>query len=429
MTLITPRQISASISNTGDRIESSSASLPQHSQPIDRLAAQVIKASNSSVQFSKGSASGDVHIGIIYRPDNFGAGHALYDKPPVRTMSQLNPMIGEPITLPKSLSNINFTRNNKEDAQKSKEVIQRRQEAFQQPAHEHNSGLSEVHGLFIPGAPSAVHSQQGEAINIPSQNSKHKSKRNELDSRAQFEHRSIAEARLHGKPVLAICAGAWRLAEAYGGCTETFGGSELKKHYSPGADTMNVGHDVDITLSHTNLSGTMPKKDEHGYNGQPSAMRDDKLRWVNTTHWASVKANEDGTLASALETPTPTPAPGLRELQNQSKLPTTPSELIITATSEGKVEAFETRHGAPVMGVQWHPEAYLPGMSGRDPISQEVMGLQSPKEYDAYLRNHERTVAQSDNLFKAFGQSAAAYRGRQEVNQEIKERQLKYDRD
>jgi gamma-glutamyl-gamma-aminobutyrate hydrolase PuuD len=344
-------------------------------------------------------------------------------------MSQLSPKIGEPVTLPKSLSDITFTKDKKEGAQKSKEVIQRRQESFQRtgPEHGKKSGLSDVHGLYIPGAPSAVHSQQGEAINVPSQKSKDELKRNELDSRAEFEHRSIADARLHGKPVLAVCAGSWRLGEAYGGYTETLAGSELKKHHRPGEDTWKVGHDINITTPHTNLGGTMPKKNEHKDNGQPSTPRDDKLGWVNSTHWASVKANKDGTLTRAPEIPTP--APGLRELQNQSKLPTTPDELTVTAASGGKVEAFETRHGAPVIGVQWHPEAYLPGMTGREPLSRETLGLQDkPAEYDAYLRNHEKTVAQSDNLFKAFGQSAEAYRGRQEVNQEIKERQLMRDR-
>ena len=35
------------------------------------------------------------------------------------------------------------------------------------------------------------------------------------------------------------------------------------------------------------------------------------------------------------------------------------------------VEAFESRYGAPAIGIQWHPETYLPGMPGEHQGSPE----------------------------------------------------------
>jgi putative glutamine amidotransferase len=35
-----------------------------------------------------------------------------------------------------------------------------------------------------------------------------------------------------------------------------------------------------------------------------------------------------------------------------------------TETKTGTVEAFESRFGAPIVGTQWHPESFLPGMKG-----------------------------------------------------------------
>ncbi|MBE7901783.1 hypothetical protein IPD43_29970, partial [Paenibacillus polymyxa] len=71
-----------------------------------------------------------------------------------------------------------------------------------------------------------------------------------------------------------------------------------------------------------------------------------------------------------------------------------------------------SKHGAPVLGVQWHPESYLPGMPGQD----KGMGKKA----------QERTE-NAKRIFTAMVQSAETYRNRKSVVAEIKSRVPKRD--
>ena len=78
------------------------------------------------------------------------------------------------------------------------------------------------------------------------------------------------------------------------------------------------------------------------------------------------------------------------------------SELVVTALDDkhGTPEGFETRHGAPLMGITSHPEAIYRGSTDRQKATPDA-----------------RTW--SDALFQGFEQSMQAYQGKQAVNQAI----------
>ena len=91
----------------------------------------------------------------------------------------------------------------------------------------------------------------------------------------------------------------------------------------------------------------------------PSTTR---LSGANSTHWASAYDDADGKFV-------PTSG-GIG--QRRGMVPD-PRKLLKTSASSGPViEAFETAMGVPMMGIQWHPECYLPGMLGVGSGSTEL---------------------------------------------------------
>ena len=77
-------------------------------------------------------------------------------------------------------------------------------------------------------------------------------------------------------------------------------------------------------------------------------------------------------------------------------------EVAVTALDDrhGTPEGFETRHGAPLMGITSHPEAIYRGSTDRQKATPDAR-------------------AWSDALFQGFQQSMQAYAARQAVNQAI----------
>jgi putative glutamine amidotransferase len=357
-----------------------------------------------------------VTTGVAYRSDAAGSAHADYDLACLKGAKALGPNIGPPRTLPAGLANL--PRPEKEDeaglGQMNGKVWNKRSAAAPTASlgklveHLERHGvapadaarghlLDDVDGLYLAGAPSAVHSQVGAKVKVPTASPEDAVKRTERDNRADYEHQLIAEARTRGMPVLAVCAGSWRLLEAMGGHTQTLEkGEARKKHYQPGNGTWNTSHGLDVGNDASVLRGTI-----HGVK---------TLDKVNSTHWATAATIQGADKRVSLA---PAPEDGatetLKNLRKLGRLPSAPHELTITATAskeDGKaspsveVEAFETRHGAPMMGVQWHPESYLPDAPGR-------------AEAEA------RTVEQAENLFKAFAQAQTAYHARQDLNAEF----------
>lgn len=178
--------------------------------------------------------------------------------------------------------------------------------------------------------------------------------------RLAHEYNIIRGALNRGQPILGICAGSWRLYEQLYMWTK-----------SP--NKMNVNA-VDLSSWH-NLNNTLIDVKDHSYNGgmirldangvQSSynvqihditikqnsmlniAMNIFGTETVNSVHWKAVNKDKlPGNVqicAEAMKCPT-------IHVNTRQGVKMNPQE--------GIAEAFENVHGVPLLGVQWHPEAY-----------------------------------------------------------------------
>ncbi|MEN7431169.1 MARTX multifunctional-autoprocessing repeats-in-toxin holotoxin RtxA [Chromobacterium sp. TRC.1.1.SA] len=172
----------------------------------------------------------------------------------------------------------------------------------------------------------------------------------EHQSRSAYELRLLEIARARGIPVMAVCAGSWRLLEAYGGAVRTLRRTSSRdNHKASGQNPWQLEHQLRL------MEGKIPSQ---VMGSQVDA--DSNVEGVNSTHWA-VPVHEDTPDGPKLRDGAGTPS---RWLSISAEDPDTKT-----------VEAYESRHGAPVMGLQWHPEAYLPGMLGESSGSEDAREL------------------------------------------------------
>jgi hypothetical protein len=125
---------------------------------------------------------------------------------------------------------------------------------------------------------------------------------------------------------------------------------------------------------------------------------------VNSTHWAVASINETGELTQA---------------PKQSQVPK--DELVVNAYSSGTeehsqkaltektVEGFETVRGVPMLGVQWHPEGYLPGMTGENSGSAQSRE-QSRKIFEAMSKVALTSGQRRHALNQELGGEEAAFK-------------------
>ncbi|CAF1462467.1 unnamed protein product [Adineta steineri] len=180
--------------------------------------------------------------------------------------------------------------------------------------------------LFIPGHPRNAEETQG------------------LMDRNEFEEDLFQLARLRGQPILAVCGGCWILWRFFGGRVVPVTDHSYSKTPSIKIDgdvayNMQI-HRIDIK-ENTMLSQII-------YPVQNIQFM------VNSVHWDAPHGPvPDALIVSATAVQDAKIAP--RSRQSHRMRPTNNS-----------IEAFETIHGAPVMGIQWHPEAYYPveGVNG-----------------------------------------------------------------
>jgi gamma-glutamyl-gamma-aminobutyrate hydrolase PuuD len=196
-------------------------------------------------------------------------------------------------------------------------------------------------------------------------------------NRVKYEQSIIKKAVCRGQPVLAVCAGSWTMWQAYGGglvevADHNYGGAMPRLSQSaPVVCNNKMIHRVRC-MPHTLLAGSMAK----------DGLIEDVA--VHSVHWKAVDKDSCGSKnlqISALSVQDDDIAPNSR--QGQLMKP------------ENSIEAFETIYGVPMVGVQWHPEAFNPG--------------------EADSRSHQ-------NLFKALQVSGMAYLNRKKLNAEIKTR-------
>ena len=296
-----------------------------------------------------------VRIGVCFRTDSSGSAHADHDMKGLLAVNDLQPGPGCVVTCV---------------------ALPRGAFGAATPPRDAHCGLSELDGidlLYVPGAPAAPVSQTATSHHPtkakeerefnrktdpgdvrPTSKTKgdayDKAKREfiEFASRAPYEARLINLARIRGIPVLAICAGSWRLLESYGGKVRTLPLAERTKHKAASTKASDVW-----AL-------------EHGVATRPTTMvggKGEKLGNVNSTHWAVACIRYNAKRKDF----------GLAPIDPAQADPDQLLEIAAFGDDpvSTTVEAFETRYGAPQIGIQWHPETYLPGMPGANQGSPE----------------------------------------------------------
>ncbi len=255
-----------------------------------------------------------------------------------------------------------------------------------------DANLAGVDLLYIPGAPAAPTTQQTDTHKMKPASA---FKKTEAVSRDAFESALIEAAMTRGIPILAVCAGSWRLLEGFGGAVRELSGEDVKRHYE---GSWNCNHPLAVRPGEKGILNRSALKTNTKTGVFPGA---------NSTHWAVAATTTTGALAKHGNAETRAshafPAPrergekpagmGSSAQRNWRKredkailkehadasaaFPTTPgrafrdpADLLQVMVREGTrarlgtVEGYESNSGAPVVGVQWHPESFMPGMKG-----------------------------------------------------------------
>jgi gamma-glutamyl-gamma-aminobutyrate hydrolase PuuD len=165
--------------------------------------------------------------------------------------------------------------------------------------------------------------------------------------RKQYEFAYIQKARLIGQPVLGICGGCWVIYQQYGGQIVSVADHSYRAGMPRLSDaTGKIGNNKQIHR-------IAIKEDENllraalGLKPKESAFPP-----VNSVHSFApdLKIIPDGLTITAISVQDDELAPISAKTTNQEKEKIKPEA--------NTIEAFESTHGAPVLGVQWHPEAY-----------------------------------------------------------------------
>lgn len=130
--------------------------------------------------------------------------------------------------------------------------------------------------------------------------------------RDEFELALIKEALRQRKPIFAVCRGMQLLNVALGGTLN----QNIDNHWQE--DVEGTSHEVSVVpnsrVSHLVKSGA----------------------WINSFHRQSVKELAPDLVATARD------------------------------TRDGTIEAYESKKGAPILGIQWHPELLLDRTESRN---------------------------------------------------------------
>lgn len=174
--------------------------------------------------------------------------------------------------------------------------------------------------------------------------------------REQFELKLIKAAKERGIPLLAICAGSWRLTNAYGVKTIPVAEHTVTRHeqWEPVRDpdrktyiapnTMLRG--IHVTAQNNReiiFSEGKAQKKLLARNGSSTTF-DPKFLHVNSTHWRV------------------SPYP---EVCHNTEFNKT-FETAAIDIEHGTLEGYESKRGAPIMALQWHPEYTIPYVKKKD---------------------------------------------------------------
>ncbi|CAN7209510.1 gamma-glutamyl-gamma-aminobutyrate hydrolase family protein [Trinickia sp. LjRoot230] len=328
-----------------------------------------------------------IHVGVPFRTDGSGGAHTNHDCAAINALNRLVNSDGSarfgvevaPVTLPRGAAG-----------------------AESPPREAKWSDLDGIDLLYIAGGPTANDTQEGSS-SAPTQYQEERDfnrilepirKRGEKDdafgkrvekyervklehtTRTQYELRLLEIARSRGIPVLAVCAGSWRLLESYNGKVRTLDVNTRARHKAKNSsDTWKLEHGVRVRGNTMLRSLTAGGRDT-----------DRDINGVNSTHWAvaatdATSANGTGDAADTATMTYPTlarrPLPDGQTAAPKSHSAEWLEVSAVDQDSPHTVEAFESLYGAPTMGIQWHPECYLPGMPGAGDMSPGTPGALS----------------------------------------------------
>lgn len=228
--------------------------------------------------------------------------------------------------------------------------------------------------------PSGIdHSYEGGLLVIPGRDRKVEFEPVRLD----HEFKIIRQAINRGQPMIGICAGAWRVWEQLIITINNpdLSGMKLKKKINEVNLLIPVQDHAYRSMIRLNTIGVKScnnvmvhlnevKKDSLLQKFMSKRKDPVSIFKANSVHWNAVNHKHKPTnitiCAKAKKDPKAT------MLNNQSEIyePTV------------CVEAFESVHGAPILGIQWHPEGYSEGQDG---YTQQMNLLQAmAKAGDAY---------------------------------------------
>jgi gamma-glutamyl-gamma-aminobutyrate hydrolase PuuD len=218
--------------------------------------------------------------------------------------------------------------------------------------------------LVIPGGPHANATQipvVGQSVAKEAQGSSAVY----AGARAKSELDLIEQARTLGMPILALCGGSWRLVQNYGGSTVELAavdanGKLLIHGSNPQAQSRHAANMDNVKTEFKHPLSIKPGsllEDATGRAQKPGSKPLPPMQ-ANSVHWAAVRTQVMGSRPGLPAQPFEVVPNNM--LRMSAKDPST------LATSE----AVESQHGAPVIGVQWHPEYQLPVNGGKQAASR-----------------------------------------------------------
>ncbi|QMW00606.1 gamma-glutamyl-gamma-aminobutyrate hydrolase family protein [Spirosoma foliorum] len=259
-----------------------------------------------------------------------------------------------------------------------------------------NEHLAGVHGLYIPGGQDNLDREKNGHI--------------EKESRENYEQALIKRARNLGMPILAICGGSRSLARGFGGMEQTLTDNQIEIHNHKG--TSAIAHPLHFSNVPTDR-GSFSSNQFFGLLGGAAQHKDrvktivNKINAMNSTHQKVVALDKNREMIIRDDVGSDTLRVKGKNVPQKRMLINGKPEVEFTVwdgTGETKTpEGFETRYGAPVMGITSHPEA-ISGTGG------------ARKAFD----EHQDAIMWSDNIFKGFAQSMQTYAAKQQVLSDLK---------
>jgi gamma-glutamyl-gamma-aminobutyrate hydrolase PuuD len=205
-----------------------------------------------------------------------------------------------------------------------------------------------------------------------------------IEARNKYEQLVLRESLRRGQPILAICAGCWQLWKAFDGRFEGVKDHAYRQMINLSEDTGQVTYNKQIHLISIEQQSLLFQ-----------AMRKPKnlLLPVNSVHWKAPKLNkvrgvkdkfkvtaEDKFKVSATAKHDEGLAP-FRNIKENKKM----------NVQENTIEAFECENGAPILGIQWHPEAYA--------TDSEAEVTEAPQGANLALLRYIRYMAKAGDAY------------------------------